>query len=441
MSSNLVKNKQLPKGWLPTIIGDLLDFEYGKGLTKKKRNENGKFPVYGSNGIVGYHTNFLIEAPALIIGRKGAAGEVSYSDKNCWPIDTTYFINNLRYLNIKFVFYVLKSLRLNQYDRSTAIPGLNRNDAYELSFNLPPFPEQNQIVAKIEELFSELDNGIESLKKAREQLKTYRQAVLKYAFEGKLTKGSVKAKNVKIKDLFTLIDGDRGRNYPKKDYYLQKGFCLFLSTKNVRFGKFEFYETVFISEIKHNELHSGTLKRGDIVITTRGTIGNVAFYDERIPYDVVRINSGMLILRAKSDKVYEKYFLHYVGSPMFWNQIQKKRSGTAQPQLPAGVLKEFDIPLFAKGIQRNIVQEIESRLSVCDKIEQTIEDSLKKAEALRQSILKKAFAGELTRDWREKHPELIAGENSAEKLLEKIKAEKAIAASRKKPRSKKTKKK
>ena len=86
------------------------------------------------------------------------------------------------------MFYVLKSLRLNQYDRSTAIPGLNRNDAYELSFNLPPLPEQHQIVAKIEELFSELDNGIESLKKAREQLKTYRQAVLKYAFEGRLTK-------------------------------------------------------------------------------------------------------------------------------------------------------------------------------------------------------------------------------------------------------------
>ncbi len=94
------------------------------------------------------------------------------------------------------------------------------------------------------------------------------------------------------------------------------------------------------------------------------------------------------------------------------------------------------------GEQRAIVSEIESRLSVCDKMEQTIEDSLKKAEALRQSILKKAFVGELTKDWREKHPELITGENSAEKLLEKIKAEKALsAAGRKKPRSKKTKKK
>ena len=114
MSGNLVKNKQLPKEWVPTIIGDFLKFEYGKGLTKTKRNENGKFPVYGSNGIVGYHDNFLIEAPALVIGRKGAAGKVSYSDKNCWPIDTTYFINNLKYLNIEFVFYALKSLRLNQ---------------------------------------------------------------------------------------------------------------------------------------------------------------------------------------------------------------------------------------------------------------------------------------------------------------------------------------
>jgi type I restriction enzyme S subunit len=91
--------------------------------------------------------------------------------------------------------------------------------------------------------------------------------------------------------------------------------------------------------------------------------------------------------------------------------------------------------------QQAIAQEIESRLSVCDQFEQTIEDSLKKAEALRQSILKKAFSGELTRQWREKHPELITGENSAEKLLEKIKAEKALAAGLKRPRARKAKKK
>ncbi len=353
---------------------------------------------------------------------------------------------NSENLNIKLLLYLINSPQIrrevDKFKSGSTRKRISRKNLAKIQLSIAPTLEQHCIVAKIEELFSELDNGIESLKKAREQLKTYRQAVLKYAFEGKLTKGSVKARNVKINDLFTLIDGDRGRNYPKKNDYLQKGFCLFLSTKNVRFGKFEFYETVFISEKKHNELRSGTLNRGDIVITTRGTIGNVAFYNERIPYDVVRINSGMLILRAKSDIVYEKYFLHYVGSPQFWNQIQKKRSGTAQPQLPAGVLKEFNIPFFARHIQHNIVQEIESRLSVCDKIEQTIEDSLKKAEALRQSILKKAFNGELTREWRERNPELITGENSAEKLLERIKEEKArLAEDTKKRRSGRVKKK
>ena len=82
------------------------------------------------------------------------------------------------------------------------------------------------------------------------------------------------------------------------------------------------------------------------------------------------------------------------------------------------------IPFCSIKEQEEIVSEIESRLSVCDKLEQTIEDSLKKAEALRQSILKKAFNGELTQEWREKHPELISGENSAESVLARIRAEK-----------------
>ena len=109
--------------------------------------------------------------------------------------------------------------------------------------------------------------------------------------------------------------------------------------------------------------------------------------------------------------------------------------------LNSSILNNLPIQIFSYDEQQTIISEIESRLSVCDKLEQTIEDSLKKAEALRQSILKKAFEGDLTRDWREKNPELIFGENSAQKLLEKIKAEKALAAGRKKPQSKKMKKK
>lgn len=466
MSSNVVKNELLPEGWVFTIIGNLLDFEYGKGLTKKKRNEDGKFPVYGSNGIVGYHDNFLIEAPAVIIGRKGAAGEVSYSDKNCWPIDTTYFINNLKCLNIKFVFYLLKSLRLNQYDRSTAIPGLNRNDAYELSFKLPPFSEQNQIASKIEELFSELDNGIENLKKAREQLKTYRQAVLKYAFEGKLTKEwrtqrlpagrRVAGRPKKQKELpaltekeleelpegwkweqikeITTVLGDGLHGTP---IYSNEGDYYFINGNNLSDGKIEIKENTKRVTIEEYEKYKKPLNENTIFVSINGTLGNTALYN------------GEKVILGKSAcyfnvlNIIDKHYIRYcITSRRFINYAYKNATGSTIKNVSLKAMREFEIPTPPTlEEQQAIVSEIEIRLSVCDKLEQTIEDSLKKAESLRQSILKKAFAGELTKDWREKHPELITGENSAEKLLEKIKAEKVLAAGRKKLQSKKTKKK
>ena len=178
---------ELPTGWARTRFEDIYELAYGKSLTKVARNTDGDYPVYGSNGIVGHHDTFLVDGPALIVGRKGAAGIVSFSAKPCWPIDTTYYVRNSEHINIRFSFYLLTSLRLNQFDRSTAIPGLNRDDAYELVVCLPPLSEQCRIVVKIEQLFSELDKGVESLKTARAQLKVYRQAVLKHAFEGKLT--------------------------------------------------------------------------------------------------------------------------------------------------------------------------------------------------------------------------------------------------------------
>ena len=177
----------VPTGWVKTRFGEIYELSYGKGLPKSARNAHGHYPVFGSSGIVGCHDSFLIDGPALIVGRKGSTGTVWFSSKPCWPIDTTYYIRASCHIDIRFSFYLFASLRLNQLDRSTAVPGLNRNDAYALPVYLPPLSEQHRIVAKIEALFSELDAGIESLKKARAQLATYRQAVLKHAFEGKLT--------------------------------------------------------------------------------------------------------------------------------------------------------------------------------------------------------------------------------------------------------------
>ena len=109
-----------------------------------------------------------------------------------------------------------------------------------------------------------------------------------------------------------LIDGDRGRNYPSQSHFLNNnGFCLFLSAKNVTNNGFEFLDLVFIDKNRDALLRAGKLQRGDIVLTTRGTIGNIALYNDEVPFEHVRINSGMIILRA-DENVWNRRFLYFL---------------------------------------------------------------------------------------------------------------------------------
>ncbi|MCK9295923.1 MAG: restriction endonuclease subunit S [Desulfobulbaceae bacterium] len=177
----------LPKGWEISPLGEVLPIVYGKGLTKGKRIETGQFPVYGSSGLVGCHDEALTKKPTLIIGRKGSVGEVYYSKTPCWPIDTVYFAEEHESIHLNYFEHLLRGINLSALDKSTAVPGLSRDDYNAVEVAIAPLNEQHRIVAKIEELFSELDKGVESLTTAREQLKVYRQALLKHVFEGKLT--------------------------------------------------------------------------------------------------------------------------------------------------------------------------------------------------------------------------------------------------------------
>jgi len=387
-------------------LGDLFEFEYGKGLPKKQRNEAGNYPVYGSNGIVGFHDEYLIEGPAIIVGRKGAAGEVAFEKKNLWPIDTTYFIKVPSSLDFMFSFFLLKSLVLSQLDKSTAIPGLNRNDAYNLNISLPPLPEQRAIVSKIEQLFSELDNGISNLKLVQEQLKVYRQAVLKKAFEGNW-------EIVTIGDKFDFIGGGTPS---KKEPKYWNGEIPWCSVKDIK-GK---YLHSTIDKITNEGLKnsaSNLAKVDEVILVTRISPGKAI-----IAKTETAINQDLKIIKPKFKSI--PLFVYYLFNSLE-NQYVKLSSGTTVLGINLTNLKSIPIPNIPFGQQQTIVHEIETRLSVCDKIEQDIAENLEKAEALRQSILKKAFEGKLLN---EKELAEVRGAEDwepAEVLLKRIKAEKA----------------
>ena len=154
---------------------------------KMVANPTGQYPIYGSGGIIGYADDYLCEVGTTIIGRKGTINSPIFVNERFWNVDTTFGINPGPSLNPKFLYYFCRLFNFKALDESTTIPSLAKSDLLNIEIPVPAFPEQERIVARIEELFSQLDNGVETLKTAKQQLAVYRQAVLKEAFEGKLT--------------------------------------------------------------------------------------------------------------------------------------------------------------------------------------------------------------------------------------------------------------
>ena len=152
-----------------------------------------------------------------------------------------------------------------------------------------------------------------------------------------------------------IIDGDRGKNYPKQEDFSDCGFCLFLNAKNVTAQGFSFENCMYITEEKDALLHNGKLCRGDVVLTTRGTIGNLAFYDTSVPYSNVRINSGMVILRMNRNLVSEIFFMEQF--KMQLDSIKSRiASGSAQPQLPISTMNKIKMILPQVELQNQFEQ-------------------------------------------------------------------------------------
>ena len=161
-------------------------------------------------------------------------------------------------------------------------------------------------------------------------------------------------RKVKLSEVCLFIDGDRGKNYPKQNEFSHEGYCLFLNAGNVTPDGFSFEENSFITQEKDDLLRKGKLQRGDIVYTTRGTVGNAAFYSEAVPFDNIRINSGMVILRCNEDIVDKRYLYHILKSEHFRPYFKKYCTGSAQPQLPIMNFSKIELNIPEIQTQRRI---------------------------------------------------------------------------------------
>lgn len=506
-----VNTKKLPSEWIRVKLSQIANILYGQGLPQSKFTENG-FPVFGANGIIGYYDEYLYENEKLLISCRGAnSGKINISPKRCYITNNSLIVDFPVYEEQfrKIFFYALQLADKSNLVSGSAQPQVTINNAVELDIPLPPFHEQRQIVYCIEELFSELDSGIESLKKARELLKTYRQAVLKHAFEGKLTQewrarqatagsppepaenlierirkereahdkqqleawekeceqakaeGKKKpAKPKKPKDLPQLTEEELaelpdlpegwkwsylsyfgwwtggGTPAKKKKEYWVNGSIPWISPKDMK-GQYIKSAKDKITSTAVSESSAKFVEKGSVLFVVRSGILR-RILPVSITTELSAVNQDLQAFTPYL--VLPEYIYWYTVCNEFYIRHSCAKSGTTVESIETTSLKNYRVPLSPIEEQKAIVAEIESRLSVCDQLEQSIEDSLEKAESLRQSILKKAFSGDLTQQWREENPELISGENSAERLLERIQAEKKKAGENGKNRAGKKKK-
>jgi type I restriction enzyme S subunit len=192
----------LPSGWSWVKLGDVARIVYGKGLPTKNLLKKG-FPVFGANGIIGFFNRYLYEEPQVLISCRGAySGKINFSPERSFITNNSLVVEILgeEKLSKKFLYYALVNTRKDKLVTGTAQPQVTINNAVELEIPLPPLTEQKKIVEKIEELFSQLDSGVAALKKAKEQIRLYRQSVLAAAFSGRLNQDLSDYKMNRIKE-------------------------------------------------------------------------------------------------------------------------------------------------------------------------------------------------------------------------------------------------
>ena len=194
-------------------------------------------------------------------------------------------------------------------------------------------------------------------------------------------------KKVKLGDVCQIIDGDRGKNYPKNHEFFGSGYCLFLNTGNVTKEGFSFTNNQFITKEKDELLRKGKIKRGDLILTTRGTVGNIAYYTNHIKYENVRINSGMVILRVNKENVDASFLYQLVRSKESRTYINSFCTGSAQPQLPIKNLSQicFEIPSLSTQ------HRIATILSRYDSLIENYQKQIKLLEEAAQRLYKEWF--------------------------------------------------
>lgn len=384
------------QGYSEYELGDLLEYEQPTAYIVESTDYSDSYSVpvltAGKSFILGYTNEMdgvFDKTPVIIFDDFTTATQ--YVN---FPFKVKSSAMKILHINKDLVLpkYIYYRIQIIQFDHSTHKRYWIQQYS-KIRVSIPPISEQERIVARIEELFSQLDAGVETLKKTKAQLAVYRQAVLKEAFNS----AEVDCKMLLIAEILTktrkgMSTGPFGTMIKKSDH--KATGVPMLGIENIGRGQFVDGNKIYVTAEKAEELKAFSLRAGDIIISRSGTVGEICAVPERAEGSLLSTN----LMRVSLDNtmIRSDYFIALFQSKgIVLDQIKELCKGSTRDFLNQTILKQIVFPVPSMEKQEEIVSIIEARMSVCDSIEQTVDIALQQAEVMRQSILKDAFEGRL----------------------------------------------
>ena len=360
--------------WIETTVGDFCPFEYGTGLKEADRR-SGPVPVYGSNGIVGYHDNAYVKTRGVIIGRKGTVGAVHYSSTPFFPIDTTFYVTEIENKDIRFIYYLLKSLGLEHMNSDSAVPGLNRTAAHSRIISVPESLIEQQSIAGI---LGALDDKIELNRRVNQTLESMARTLFRQWF---VENGDIENWKIgRVGDFIEVNERSIAKDYPYEEIE-------YIDISSVVVGYLEGTTTYSLKDSPSRAKR--LVQHGDTIWSTvRPNRKSYLFIST--PKENLVVSTGFAVLTPKKIPPSFLYFL--TTTEQFVDYLVSNADGSAYPAvLPERFADaEFSIP------PKDVLEKFESIISpMLAKIARNEKESHTLTN-LRNTLLPKLLSGEVS---------------------------------------------
>jgi type I restriction enzyme, S subunit len=374
------------EGWIKRKLGDAIALAYGKPLPDDQRCEEGGFPAYGANGVKCFAAKPYCNFPSIIVGRKGTAGAVNLVDGGFWPLDVTYYVTfDGDQYDLKFLFYMLSALDLPSLATGVK-PGINRNTIYAIEKYFPPIAEQKRIVAILDEAFAGIATAVANTEKNLANARELFESYLRAAMDAAINNGELAV----LADLATEItDGDH-MPPPKAPSGIP-----FVTIKNIdkKTRKIDFDDTFSVPRDYFDRLKANKRpQEGDVLYTVTGSFGIPVLVEQKTDFCFQR---HIGLIRPRSD-TNSRWLYYLLLSPQLVAQAIERATGTAQKTVSLKALRGFKVPVIQWNQQLTAVQGLDELSNETERLESIYRQKLSALAELKQSLLQKAFSGELT---------------------------------------------